>query len=115
VLRPLGPGGTRRCRPALVHAHRDAWLPATWVEVGPTGIAVVDGAFLLRPELKRCWEYLVWLAIDFATMLERARERDAVWVGSAGAVADRYRRRGIPTHRLYERSTAAPARAPLAC
>jgi uridine kinase len=87
------------------------WLPEEWVEVGPNCVAVVDGAFLLRPELEGHWNYLVWLDIDFETMVQRACTRDVAWVGSAQAVAERYRQHWIPTHRLYERATDASARA----
>jgi uridine kinase len=76
VLRPLGPDGTRRCRPALFDSFHDTWLPEHWHEVSASAVALVDGAFLLRPELAGHWDYVIWLDIDFETMVERARRRD---------------------------------------
>ena len=111
LLRPLGPGGSRRCRPAVFDAFRDAWLPEGWRAVGDRAVAIVDGAFLLRPELAGHWDYVIWLDIDMETMVARARRRDVAWGGSARVVEERYRRHWIPTHELYERLTAAPARA----
>jgi uridine kinase len=111
LLRPLGPGGSRRCRPALFDSFRDTWLPEEWCEVGPRAVVIIDGAFLLRPELADHWDYIIWLDIDHETMVERARRRDVAWVGSADIVEERYRRHWVPTHDLYERLTAAPTRA----
>jgi uridine kinase len=105
LLQPLGPGGSRRCRPALFDAFHDAWHPEQWHEVGDRAVAIIDGVFLLRPELAGHWDYAVWLDIDMETMVERARRRDVAWVGSAAVVEDRYRLHWIPTHELYERLT----------
>jgi len=102
LLLPLGPGGDRRCRAALFDSFHDEWLPEEWHEVGAGAVAIVDGAFLLRPDLAEHWEYVIWLDIDMETMVERARQRDVAWVGSEQLVIERYRRRWIPTHELYE-------------
>ena len=111
LLQPLGPGGSRLCRPALFNSFHDAWLPEEWRAVGDQAVAIVDGAFLLRPELAGHWDYVIWLDIDMETMVARARRRDVAWVGSEQVVEERYRRHWIPTHELYERLTEAPARA----
>ncbi len=111
LLRPLGPGGSRRCRTALFDAFHNVWLPEEWHAVGDQTVAITDGVFLLRPELAGHWDYIIWLDIDMETMVERARRRDVTWVGSERVVEERYRRHWIPTHELYERLTEAPARA----
>ena len=110
-LVPLGPDGSRRCRTALFDAFHDVPYPEVWHSVGSHAIAVVDGAFLLRPELADLWDYIVWLAIDMETMVERACHRDVAWVGSVQDVENRYRRHWVPTHELYERLTHADLRA----
>ena len=71
--------------------------------MGDHAVAIIDGVFLLRPELAGHWDYVVWLDIDMETMVARARRRDVAWVGSEEVVEDRYRRHWIPTHELYER------------
>lgn len=106
LLRPLGPAGSRRCRPALFDAFHDEWLPEAWHTIGDEAVAIIDGAFLLRPELASHWDYVIWLDIDMETMVERARRRDVAWIKSASEVEARYRRHWIPTHELYERLTA---------
>lgn len=103
LLQALGPGGSRRCRTALFDAFHDAWLPEEWHVVGDHTVAIVDGAFLLRPGLAGHWDFVVWLDIDMETMIARARRRDVAWVGSERVVEERYRRHWIPTHELYER------------
>jgi uridine kinase len=111
LLWPLGPGGNRRCRTAIFDAFRDVWLPEVWQTPGDEAVVVVDGIFLRKPEFAGCWEYGIWLDVDFETMVARARRRDVAWVGSETVVEERYRRHWIPTHELYERLTEAPARA----
>lgn len=103
LLQPLGPGGTRRCRTALFDAYHDVFWPEEWQTVSDHAVAIIDGVFLLRPELAGHWDYIIWLDVDMETMVKRARRRDAVWVGSEGVVEDRYRRHRIPMHELYER------------
>jgi uridine kinase len=111
LLWPLGPGGDRRCRTAIFDAFHDASLPEVWQAPGAEAVVVVDGIFLRKPEFAGCWEYGIWLDVDFETMVARARRRDVAWVGSETVVEQRYRRHWIPTHELYERLTDAPARA----
>jgi len=103
LLRPLGPGGSRRCRTGLFDAFHNTWLPEEWQTVGDRTVAIVDGVFLLRPDLAGNWDYVIWLEIDMETMVERARRRDVAWVGSEQVVEERYRKHWIPTHERYER------------
>lgn len=102
LLQPLGPDGSRRCRPSLFDSFHDTPFPEEWHEVDAHTVAIVDGAFLLRPELASHWDFVIWLDIDMEMMVERARRRDVAWVGSADVVEERYRRHWIPTHQLYE-------------
>lgn len=111
LLWPLGPGGDRRCRTAIFDAFHDVSLAEVWQTPGDDAVVVVDGIFLRKPEFAGCWEYGIWLDVDFETMVARARRRDVAWVGSETVVEARYRRHWVPTHELYERLTDAPARA----
>src|SRR5262249_48082478 len=97
VLQPLGPGGSRRCRVALFDSYRDEWLPEAWVDVGGDCIAIVDGVFLLRPELEASFDFLVWLEIDFPThelyeRLVRPQERAHAVIDSRDPEAPQLRR-----------------------
>ena len=77
------------------------------VRFTPGDVLVVDGAFILRPELRGFWDYVVWLDISFETMVERARRRDLAWMPSVEAIEERYRQRWVPLHTLYETRTGA--------
>lgn len=103
ALHPLGPHGSRRCLPARFDALHDTECPEVWHTVAEDTIAIIDGVFLLRPELATHWDYVIWLDIDMETMVERARRRDVAWVGSEQVVEAHYRRHWVPTHELYER------------
>lgn len=111
LLAPLGPGGSRRCRPALFDSFHDAPFPEHWRTVDDRAVAIVDGVFLQRPDLVAHWDVIIWVAIDMETMVARARRRDVAWGGSAETVEDRYRTHWIPTHERYERLTDPEAHA----
>jgi uridine kinase len=106
LLAPLGPGGDRHVRLALHDAFHDRPIKDAAVVASPDAIAVIDGAFLLRPEMRASWDLAIWLDISFETMIERAAARDVAWVGDADLVRQRYRTRWVPTHRLYEATGA---------
>lgn len=102
LLQPLGPGGTRRRRTALFDSYHDTWMPEEWHDVGDQAVVIVDGAYLLHPELAGHWDYIIWLDIDMETMVERARRRDVAWMESEQRVQEHYRRNWIPRHEFYE-------------
>ena len=111
VLRPLGADGNRRVRTAVFDSLHDVPLPEQWHATSENTILIVDGAFLQRDELRRHWDYLIWLKVDADTIISRARQRDVAWVGSAEVVERRYRTRMLPTHALYESLVDPEARA----
>ncbi len=63
-------------------------------------VLLVEGAFLLTPELRHWWDLAVWLVISFETMVERAVARDVGWVGDAAKVRTRYEGVWRQTHNL---------------
>src|SRR5579864_2931516 len=101
LLRPLGPGGNRRVRTAIFDSFHDEPVPERWHTASENAILIVDGAYLQRQELRSDWDYRIWLEVDPDTIISRARQRDAAWVGSAENVEHRYRTRVLPTHALY--------------
>lgn len=109
LLAPLGPGGARRVRLAQHDSLSDRPIADADALAQPDAILVVDGAFLLRPELRDSWELVIWLDIAFETMFERAARRDVAWVGDEAKVRASYRTRWEPAHRLYEATGARAA------
>jgi uridine kinase len=67
----------------------------------PDAVLLLDGVFLLRPEVLSLWDYRIFMAVTFATALARAEVRDLALFGSVEAVRERYERRYLPAQRLY--------------
>jgi uridine kinase len=101
LLLPLGPLGSRRYVRAVFDVHADCSLSLPEEEAPANAILVLDGVFLLRPELMALWDYRIWVEVPFDVALARARQRDVGLFGSAVAVEERYRSRYIPGQRLY--------------
>jgi uridine kinase len=74
----------------------------------PGSVLVVDGAFILRPDLRGYWDFSIWLHISFETMVQRALDRDIAWMPSREAIEKRYGERWVPLHNFYEAQTRAP-------
>jgi uridine kinase len=85
-----------------------AALAAAVERVG--GIVIVDGIFLLRPELARLWTFRVFVAVSEEESLRRGVERDSVLHPSREEAERLYRTRYLPAQRLYA-AQAAPREA----
>jgi uridine kinase len=73
----------------------------------PTAVLVLDGVFLLRPELRNRWDLSVYVHVPESVTLARATVRDAEHLGGAENTRDRYERRYLPGQALY-REAASP-------
>jgi uridine kinase len=104
MLDPFQPDGSRRVQLAFWDSYNDTPLAEQWIDAPTDVVVIIDGIFLLRPDLRTYWDYTIWLDIDWQTMIERAAGRDSAWVGSPDVVVERYRSFWIPTHELYERA-----------
>jgi uridine kinase len=63
---------------------------------------LIEGVFLLRPELRACWDFAAYVLASTPTILSRVRERDA----AKFADTDRhYFERFLPGHELYRSET----------
>lgn len=104
-LSPFAAGGQRIRTAGFDHvADSDV---EEWREVPPDAVLIVEGVFLLRPELRGRWDLSVYLHVDEAVTLSRAVIRDLAQLGSGEAVRRRYERRYLPGQALY-RELAAP-------
>jgi uridine kinase len=101
LLLPLGPGGSGGYRRAIFDYHTDLPTAEPEATAPPDAVLVVDGVFLLRPELTGLWDYRIFVAVPFEVALARALRRDLPLFGSAEAVHARYTERYIPAQRLY--------------
>ena len=76
VLDPLGPGGSRRYRPASHDLASDQVLDLP-PENAPAGaILIVDGLFLHRDELADAWDLSIFLDVPFDITTKRMAQRD---------------------------------------
>ena len=93
--------------------YRDLFdLPAlTAACLSGTATVVVDGVFLLRPELRDLWTLSAYLRVSESETLRRALVRDVPLSGSAGEVERRYRVRYLPGQAVYRQDADPEARA----
>jgi uridine kinase len=108
LLDPLGPGGDGTYRTAVFDYLRDAEQLGTNGVAARDSVLIVDGVFLLRPELVDAWDFSIFVSATFDEVLRRALIRDTAHFGSTDEVERRYRERYIPAQELYDRE-ARPA------
>ncbi len=113
VLDPLEPNGSRRCRLAYWDSSTDRPASPDLTSVAEDAVLIVDGAFLLRPELCECWDLLVWPHISFDAMVARAVERDVAWAGDPRSCPSPVHGPLTKVHELYERQAGGQDRADL--
>jgi uridine kinase len=101
VLAPLGADGNRRYRRRVFDFRRDAAIDEPPETAADDAILLLDGVFLLRPELRAHWDYRIFVEASFATTVARARSRDLALFGSEDEVVRRYTQRYVPGQRLY--------------
>ncbi len=63
-------------------------------------VLLLDGVFLLRPELIDRWDLSILVSAAFEQALDRARIRDLARLGSTAEVERRFRTRYIPAQKL---------------
>jgi uridine kinase len=101
VLRPLGPGGHGRYLPGVFDYRSDSPTHEVMRQASEAAVLVFDGVFMLRPQLREFWDVSVYLHVDPAVVLARARVRDLDLFGSVEVIEERYQRRYLPGHELY--------------
>ena len=101
LLEPLGPDGNRRCRLKAFDFKTDREIHAEEVQATDESILVFEGVFLFRPELRRYWDFKIFVEISFETSLKRALERDLYLFGEQEEIIKRYREKYIPGQKIY--------------
>jgi uridine kinase len=101
LLAPLGLGGSRRYRPAVFDYRTDSEVRAAPRVAEASAVLLFDGVFLLRPELRGCWELTIFVDAPFDVTLGRAQQRDQAIFGDFGTVTRCYQDRYIPGQKLY--------------
>ena len=105
LLDPLSPGGSGQYRVAVFDHRSDRLVHAPCRTAEPGDILVFDGIFLHRPELRRYWDYSIFLEVAFAVSIPRGAQRDESSPDPEAASNQRY----VRGQELYLR-TCTPAR-----
>jgi len=101
LLDPLGPGGSRLYRTAVFDFRTDSPRDEDRQRAADDAVLIVDGVFLLRPELRDLWDLRIFLRVSPEESLRRALVRDLELFGSAEEIEHRYRTRYLPGQQLY--------------
>lgn len=99
VLAPLGPAGDRRYRERIIDLATDEPDEDAWREAAPNAVLVVDGTFLLRPELLPYWEHRIFVHTSLTVARARGLARDEAQLGGR-----------VPAEEAYEQRYHAAAR-----
>lgn len=101
LLDPLGPGGDRRVRTAVIDLATDAPVIAQQRTAEEGEVFVVDGSFLQRPEMAGAWDLVVYLHASFEAAEERGVARDTAALGGIDAARAAFRTRYHAAQRRY--------------
>lgn len=111
LLDPLGPGGDRICVTASFDLDRDQPLKRAPKRVGESGVLIVDGEFLQRPELQSAWDLVIFLNVSAQEARRRGVERDALLLRGTPTAAELHDQRYGPAFSRYEREWRPAAQA----
>jgi uridine kinase len=100
VLDPLG-AGVGEVHPAAYDLAADEPVDSEPVRTGPGDVVLVEGSFLLSPDLGDTWDLAVLVVADPATVLERVLARDAD-LGTPEQVRELYLRRYFAAWALHQ-------------
>lgn len=103
-LAPLGPDGSGRFATASFDLDKDQPLEPEWRSANPGQIVVVEGTFLLRPELNPHWDVRIYLHAPQEFARHRGMGRDRALLGEESEAL--YRQRYEGAFDLYEAESA---------
>ena len=101
LLKPLGPDGDLRYQTACFDLVNDRPLHSPLKIAQANAILLMDGIFLLRPELFSYWDLTIFIDVDFANTNQRGALRDAHLIGSMQKALKRYQQRYVPGQQRY--------------
>lgn len=91
LLEPLAPGGDRRVITRAFDHRTDMAIEEAPRRVAPGTILILDGIFLIRPELAGCLDLTVYLDVPFAETFRRMALRDGSDPDPLAVASGRYR------------------------
>jgi uridine kinase len=109
LLDPLGPDGSRRYRRRWHDGWNEGVIPESELTAPDDAVLLVDGVFLLRPELVGLWDVRIYVDVDPEPGLARGVERDLAFEAPETRAAGRdrrtrvWRQRYLPADEAYVR------------
>ncbi len=76
LLDPLSPGGTGRYHTAIFDHRSDSPVISPEKQAIPGSFLIFDGIFLHRPELRKYWDFSVFLDVGFDISIPRCAQRE---------------------------------------
>ena len=101
LLKPLGLDGNLQYQTDVFDFRTDSRIFSAKQQAQTNSILLFDGVFLLRSELESCWDFTMFLDVDFDVAIERSVQRDLALFDSAEKTKERYWKRYIPGQRIY--------------
>jgi uridine kinase len=93
--------GNELVRTRVFDYRTDEAVDAEFEAVPPSATLVIDGVFLLRPELRRWWNLGIYVHVPEEIALARAIARDSDMYGGPDETEVKYRSRYLPGQALY--------------
>lgn len=90
LLDPLSPGGSRQYRVAMFDHRADAPVLAGARTASRGDVLLFDGIFVHRPELRRYWDYSIFLDVRFSVSIPRGAQRGEMSADPAAPDNQRY-------------------------
>ncbi|QBX54937.1 uridine kinase [Nocardioides seonyuensis] len=101
VLRPLGPGGSRRYARRVHDLVTDAVITDDTATAPPDAVVLFDATFLQQPRLEGLWDLVIYLHSDEEAAVERGVDRDADALGGRESARAAYDARYMAACRIY--------------
>lgn len=98
LIEPFGMNGSTGFVTKAWDEHRDRQIEPKWQSGPVDAMLIVDGSYLLRPELRGLWNASIWLDADAAVRAQRMLDRDGIAADSARG--ERY----LGAYKLYEKT-----------
>lgn len=103
LLEPLSSGSNLPYRTSIFDFKTESKIQEDFKYATKDSILIMEGVFLLRPEISGFWDYSIFLHVDFDQVILRAKERDGYLFGSEDEITRRYIHKYIPGQQLYIR------------
>jgi len=101
LLAPLGNNGNLEYKKAIFDFKTDSEVVSPVETAKKDSILIMDGVFLVRPELVDYWDLKIFIEADFKITVSRASKRDGYYLGSEQEILDKYNQRYVPGQQLY--------------